>query len=92
LKKETKSNDTFILITFKRLASELSMDSVLCRPWSDEVEDYTEYKRLRRMYREKQNGTRRPLLKLPGDGTLEPCEDEAICIPNQLLAEHGKVE
>ena len=38
-------------IQFKRLASETSMDAVLRRPYSDEIEDYKEYKRIRNAIR-----------------------------------------
>lgn len=34
-------------IQFKRLSGEPSMDVVLRRPFSDEIEDYREYKRIR---------------------------------------------
>ena len=44
-------------VKFKRLASELGMDVVLRRPYSDEVEDYQEYKRLRQMARDQQDET-----------------------------------
>lgn len=40
-------------ITFKRLSSEPSMEAVLQRPWTEEVEDYAKYKRLKRSAREK---------------------------------------
>lgn len=59
LKKETKTNEIALVITFKRLASEPSMDSVLCRPWSDEVEDYVEYKRIRKQFHDSQNDAMR---------------------------------
>lgn len=55
LKKETKTNEVVIVVTFKRLPTENSIDTVLCRPWSDEVEDYAEYKRIRKQYRDKQS-------------------------------------
>lgn len=35
-------------ISFKRLASESSMDTVLERPYAEEVEDYSRYKRLKK--------------------------------------------
>lgn len=38
-------------VKFERLASEISMDAVLRRPFADEVEDYKEYRRLRQLYR-----------------------------------------
>ena len=41
-------------ITFERLVSEPNMETVLCRPWNDEVEDYREYKRLRKEARDSQ--------------------------------------
>lgn len=55
LKKETKTNEVVIIITFNRISTESSIDTVLCRPWSDEVEDYAEYKRIRKLYRDKQS-------------------------------------
>ena len=43
--------ETVYDIHFKRLASEVSMDLVLRRPYSDEIEDYREYKRIRQAAR-----------------------------------------
>lgn len=40
-------------ITFKRLESEGSMDNVLQRPWTEEIEDYKYYKKFKAEAREK---------------------------------------
>ncbi|KAF2860102.1 hypothetical protein K470DRAFT_217853 [Piedraia hortae CBS 480.64] len=48
---DEKTKKTKYEIGFKRLENEPSMSSVLRRPTTDEVEDYTEYKRLRRRRR-----------------------------------------
>lgn len=68
-------------ITFKRLSSEPSMEAVLQRPWTEEVEDYAKYKRLKRSAREKRQEAERKTLETsskPGvavvsgsDGTLD---------------------
>lgn len=50
--KDPKTGKLEYEIQFKRLNSELSMDVVLRRPFSDEVEDYREYKRLRQAARD----------------------------------------
>lgn len=50
------------------------MDTVLCRPWSDEVEDYVEYKRIRKQYRDKQNAPASQTstaLTISSDGAFE---------------------
>ena len=66
-------------VNFKRLASEQSMDVVLRRPYSDELEDYREYKRLRNLAREKQEkGSTSPLLTFSSDGAGEGVEKEKI--------------
>jgi hypothetical protein len=55
-------------ITFKRLTSESSMEAVLQRPWTEEIEDYARYKRLKRSAREKrQEIERRAMEAKPGD-------------------------
>ena len=41
-------------IKFKRLVTEPPMDTVMRRPYSDEVEDYKEYKRVRQIMRDRQ--------------------------------------
>lgn len=48
------SRETVYEVKFKRLASEPSIDVVLKRPYSDEIEDYQEYKRLHQVERERQ--------------------------------------
>ena len=73
-------------IKFKRLATELSMDLVLRRPYLDEVEDYKEYKRIRQVYRDREVATRAkkratmPVLTVSSDGQLD-LDDDA----NQLI-------
>jgi hypothetical protein len=55
-------------ITFKRLSSESSMEAVLLRPWTEEVEDYAKYKRLKRSAREEgQEAERKAMETKPGD-------------------------
>lgn len=64
-------------ITLERLASEPSMDFALRRPWTDEVEDYKEYKRLRREARDRQADSAigkvraLPSLLFTADGTMD---------------------
>jgi hypothetical protein len=54
-----RNKDIVYDIQFKRLASEASMDMVLRRPFSDEIEDYREYKRIRDVMRSAQkDGTK----------------------------------
>ena len=52
-------------ITFKRLSSESSMEAVLQRPWTEEVEDYAKYKRLKKSAREKRQEAERKALSEP---------------------------
>ena len=53
------------------------MDFVLCRPYSDEIEDYREYKRLRQLARVKyEKGSTSPILNISPDGTLDEIEDD----------------
>lgn len=54
------------------------MESVLKRPWTDEVEDYTEYKRIRDVERDvqKTKEEKKPIPKVAVDGVLEVFEDE----------------
>ena len=77
-------------VKFKRLPSELSMDLVLRRPFSDEVEDYREYKRLRSIMRSNQEEAAKakkeattPALTVSTDGTVEVYEDETAEAPFQ---------
>lgn len=60
------------------------MDSVMCRPWSDEVEDYVEYKRIRKRYHDDQNDAMHPKLTAStiatddaGEGAGEGARDGA---------------
>lgn len=45
------------------------METVLRRPWSDEIEDYAEFKRIRQVQRKKQKEAMKPASKLATDGT-----------------------
>jgi hypothetical protein len=55
-------------ITFKRLSSESSMEAVLLRPSTEEVEDYAKYKRHKKSAREKrQEAERKAMETKPGD-------------------------
>jgi hypothetical protein len=62
-------------ITFKRLSSESSMEAVLLRPSTEEVEDYAKYKRHKKSAREKRQEAveTKPgdLLVSGSDGTTE---------------------
>ena len=67
---------------FRRLASEPSMEIVLRRPFSDEIEDYREYKRIRhavRLAQHEASGAERggvlPSVNVSCDGTFEELED-----------------
>lgn len=73
-------------ITFKRLPSEPSMETVLCRPWREEAEDYKEYKRLRQLAREKPSKVKSeniPALITSGDGAIDVFENETAETPFQ---------
>lgn len=68
-------------IHFKRLASEISMDIVLRRPYSDEIEDYREYKRIRQAARLAQEQTAKvkrettsPIVTISSDGASDVLE------------------
>lgn len=70
-------------IHFKRLASQPKMTEVLRRPWTEEIEDYKEYKRLRRLAQEKQaaiakaktTATKAPAVTISADGTTDTIGD-----------------
>lgn len=70
-------------ITFKRLPSKPSQDVILRRPFSDEFEDYKEYKLIREAVRTQQEEAARarqitsPPLIIAPDGTVELSDDEA---------------
>lgn len=70
-------------VKFKRLASEPGMDVVLRRPYSDEVEDYKEYKRMRQIVRDQQeeaakakNGAIMPAVTISRDWTGDVCNED----------------
>ncbi|KXT04541.1 hypothetical protein AC578_8663 [Pseudocercospora eumusae] len=71
IKHDNKTNRMVYIVNFQRLASESSMELVLKRPWSDEIEDYTEYKRVRNLQRERSKATPTPVLTLATDGINE---------------------
>ncbi|TKA68971.1 hypothetical protein B0A55_06613, partial [Friedmanniomyces simplex] len=82
IKIDDKRKEMVYLISFKRLPDQLSMDDVLCRPWTEEIEDYREYKRLRKLARIKQTETARtrndlaePTVIVSADGVVEVYED-----------------
>lgn len=65
-------------ISFKRLPSESSMDAVLERPYVEEVEDYSRYKRLKKDVKDQQeNAAKKVAEARPGvvvsgsDGTVD---------------------
>lgn len=49
--REARTKEIIYEVRFERLAVESSMDTVLRRPFADEIEDYREYKRLRQLHR-----------------------------------------
>lgn len=60
------------------------MEEVLCRPWTEEIEDYKEFKRLRLAAREKMaesmkagNEDANPIVRASADGSMEE-EDVGI--------------
>lgn len=61
-------------ITFKRLASEASMEDVLQRPWAEEIEDYKEYKRIKKEAKDKRAETLRKA-KQDGPGVVVTASD-----------------
>lgn len=78
-----KTKEMIYDIRFKRLASEPNMDIVLRRPFTDEVEDYKEYKRLRQITRDRQQEAARtergafmPAVTISQDGTEDHYEVE----------------
>ena len=85
---DPKKKEMVYEINFKRLGSEPSIDVVLRRPFSDEVEDYREYKRLRQMVRAKldevtqSKAATSPTLKFTSDGTTD--EDDVDTSENEL--------
>ncbi|QIW96194.1 hypothetical protein AMS68_001712 [Peltaster fructicola] len=94
LDKYTKA--TVFDIQFLRLASEGPMDAVLCRPYTDEVEDYREFKRLRHhalMTQVKTSKLARmgiPPFVLTTDGVHEEVDeavDEAVAMPGMCSLE-----
>lgn len=85
IKTDPKTSETVFLITFKRLPNEVSMDTVLSRPFTDEVEDYTEYKRLRHVHREKQKLSPGPGLQFSADGSIDVFQDETAQTPFQEM-------
>ncbi|KAK0342818.1 hypothetical protein LTR91_023166 [Friedmanniomyces endolithicus] len=88
IKMDAKKKEMVYFISFKRLPDQLSMDEVLRRPWTEEIEDYREYKRLRRLARDKQTETAGPRIDLATptgttsmDGIVDVYED-GMMTPN----------
>lgn len=54
LKRDSRTRETEYIVNFQRLPNQVSFETVLARPWVDELEDYTEYKRLRDVEHAKQ--------------------------------------
>ena len=71
VKKDAQSKKTVFTVVFKRLATEVSMDTVLCRPWSNEIDDYLEYKRLRQIARENEAKVNKSTSTASIDGTVD---------------------
>ncbi|KXT15574.1 hypothetical protein AC579_9969 [Pseudocercospora musae] len=71
IKHDNRTNQMVYIVNFRRLVSESSMELVLKRPWSDEIEDYTEYKRIRDLQRERSRATSKPTLTRATDGINE---------------------
>ncbi|KAM0714013.1 hypothetical protein Q7P37_010977 [Cladosporium fusiforme] len=66
-------------ITFKRLASEASMDAVLLRPFTEEIEDYRLYKKLRAEASEKEKKAgERAAAAVTSDGAVDERVDELL--------------
>ncbi|KAL1584640.1 hypothetical protein WHR41_06829 [Cladosporium halotolerans] len=61
-------------ITFKRLPSESSMEDVLQRPWTEEIEDYKEYKRVKKEAKDKREEALRKT-KEHGPGVVVTASD-----------------
>lgn len=61
-------------ITFKRLPSESSMEDVLQRPWTEEIEDYKEYKRVKKEAKDKREEALRKA-KEHGPGVVVTASD-----------------
>ncbi|KAK0931073.1 hypothetical protein LTR29_016449 [Friedmanniomyces endolithicus] len=82
IKLDAKKKEMVYFISFKRLPDQVSMDEVLRRPWTEEIEDYREYKRLRRLARDQQTEATGPRLNLATptvtfstDGVVDVYED-----------------
>ncbi|KAK0811335.1 hypothetical protein LTR38_003663 [Friedmanniomyces endolithicus] len=96
IKMDAKKKEMLYFISFKRLPDQLSMDEVLRRPWTEEIEDYREYKRLRRLARDKQTETARPRIDLATptvtfstDGIVDVYED-GLMTPDSVSEEEDK--
>lgn len=68
-------------ITFKRLPSESNMDDVLQRPWTEEIEDYKLYKKLKTEEKEKRLEAaeeKANVQTVTSDGAVDERVDEGI--------------
>ncbi|KAK3069756.1 hypothetical protein LTR53_011651 [Teratosphaeriaceae sp. CCFEE 6253] len=71
IRPDPKTREMMYLISFKRLPDQPSMDEVLRRPWTEEVEDYREYKRLRQLARQKAGESAGPTVAVSTDGIMD---------------------
>ncbi|CAK4031173.1 unnamed protein product, partial [Lecanosticta acicola] len=70
LKKDPNTHEVVMLIHLKRTPNQVSMGEVLARPWSDEIEDYAEYKRLRQLARDEKPPLK-PAVTVQLDGRVD---------------------
>ena len=95
IKMDVHSKQMVYDISFKRLPDQISMTEVLARPWTEEIEDYKEYKRLRQTARDKQAEAAKakkevvkPTVTVSADGSAEIFEDDAT----DSILEHSSDE
>lgn len=74
MKKDSKTGEVVFLVNFRRLPNQVPMEEVLSRPWSDEVEDYAEYKRLRQLAKEEKPPLK-PAVTVQTDGPVDEVID-----------------
>ncbi|KAI5367416.1 putative PUA-like superfamily, SRA-YDG superfamily protein [Septoria linicola] len=60
VKHNTRTNEVDFVVKFRRLPAQAAFETVLARPWTEEVEDYREYKRLRDLKRSKSKENKKP--------------------------------
>lgn len=84
---DPKTGTVGYLVTFRRLPSDVDMDMVLKRPWSDEVEDYSEYKRIRKLQRDGHKDSMEPRLRVSADGAGDELGDDSPDESGEYLEE-----